>query len=34
MKQVNSKKKENEQEGLFTFLLKLMHKHFGIQKPF
>ena len=34
--QMNDLKKSRdlEREGLSTFLLKWMHKHFGIQKPF
>lgn len=32
MKQV-SKNNETNKEGLGLFLLKLIHKHFGIKKP-
>lgn len=33
MRQVKRKEVEQEYEGLGTFLLKLVHKHFGIKKP-
>lgn len=33
MKQVKRKNVEEEYESLGTFLLKLVHKHFGIKKP-
>ena len=33
MRQVKRKDVEQDYESLGTFLLKLVHKHFGIRKP-